>query len=232
VVTVDGVEAEIATPPIPIRPGCPADAVAAAERATEHLGHALHAGERLVGVSTHVSVSWTTRRAVARSREWAATFAPVVMLLMDRTTSPGLLVRPRPGRLELCGEHVDGDRLRATISVAVASVAVLVDEPRACKRLATRQRLEPAIARFGWYVDRTASGHDLYQLGRRCSLDRADGTLVSAGQQMLDVTRLLWPTMVRTCGRAHADLVRAFAEGERALGCELTAAHLTGGTVR
>ena len=223
VITVDGVEAEVATPPIPIKHGCPTEAVAAAGRIAASLESTIGDAGRLIGVSTHVSVTWPSRRAVTRSRDWALVFAPVVMLFMDRQTSPGLLVRPRPGRLELCGEHVVGDRLRATIALAIGSIIALESDPQACRRLAVRQCLVPAVARFGWYVDRAATGNDLYEFGRACPLLRSDTPPVNAGEHLRDVVGLLAPIVARTCGADDARLLADFADGRLALGCELKA---------
>ena len=45
------------------------------------------------------------------ARLYTETFAAALMLLMNRDDSPGLLVRPRPGRAELCGEFTGSQAL-------------------------------------------------------------------------------------------------------------------------
>jgi hypothetical protein len=44
---------------------------------------------------------------------FSSTFAPMLMLLLHAPESRGIYVRPRPGRLEVCGELVRGQRLQA-----------------------------------------------------------------------------------------------------------------------
>lgn len=44
------------------------------------------------------------------------------MLLLDRASSSGIYLRPRPGRLEICGEFADGVRLRAVSAFVAGSV--------------------------------------------------------------------------------------------------------------
>lgn len=109
------------------------------------------------------------------------------MLLMDRPTSPGLLIRPRPGRLELCGEFIDGKALRVAALFAAGSTAAAAAAVCGPRRAATRllpPRLEvavvPAVGRYGWYVDRRAYGPDLYREGRRAVLRTRDGGTLRA----------------------------------------------------
>src|SRR5439155_21831708 len=124
----------------------------------------------LTGASTHLSVEVDAKRNDALSRLYTQTFAPALMLLLDRAYSPGLLVRPRPGRTELCGEFAAGDALRAAAAFAAGSVRVLDrflrERGRAALPTRLQGRIEPARQRFGWYVDRTAFGPDLYRVGR------------------------------------------------------------------
>lgn len=187
VITADGREAEIATPPITIRTGFAVAAVESAERATAQLQAVLPPGYHLVGVSTHINVSWNVRRDAVLARRWAAVFAPALMLLLDRPTSPGLLVRPRPGRLELGGEYCTGARLAAAVAFAAASVRAIQTERHPCRSLAVDVQIVPAVARFGWYVDRSAFGSDLYADGRNCRLTRSGGEHVTAGAHLADV---------------------------------------------
>ena len=108
----------------------------------------------------------------APPRLWSPTrFAPALMLLMDGPASPGLLVRPRPARLEIGGEFVTGDGFRA--AAVMAAGAVLTCERAASDRRARhtlppapQARIQPAKARYGHYVDRAAFGGDLYEHGR------------------------------------------------------------------
>jgi hypothetical protein len=189
-VMADGVVAEAASPPERLAPGF----AGALERWGVHgralLARTLPEGHALLGGSTHLSVQVDPTRHEALAREYARTFAPGLMLLMDHVDSPGLLVRPRPGRMELCGEHVDGPRLRAASAFAAGSVLALErgkGERRRWRREwppALEVRTEAARQRFGLYVDRRAFGTDLYREGRRATLRRAGGGTISAQAQL------------------------------------------------
>lgn len=94
------------------------------------------------------------------------------MLLMDRIDSPGLLVRPRPGRTELCGEFLEDEPLAAVAAFVAGSTracAAAVRRPGGRTALPPRLdvRLARAVHRYGWYVDRRAFGTDLHAAGRR-----------------------------------------------------------------
>jgi hypothetical protein len=184
VLTADGREAEAAAPPIAVRPGF-ADDVGAWTRAARHeLETRLGDDYTLHGYSTHLSVAADNRRNARASALFARTFAPGLMLLVDRATSPGLIIRPRPGRVELCGEFVDGPWMRAATVYAAGAV-------RACDNALTGTATfaalppqvvvatRPARARAGWFVDRTGFGTDILADGaRRARLHRCDGRRV------------------------------------------------------
>jgi hypothetical protein len=111
------------------------------------------------------------------------------MLLVDRVDSPGLIIRPRPGRLELCGEFVDGPWLRAAAVYAAASVLACHQAVRGDRSLAALPaQLEvgtrPASTRAGWWVDHTAFGTDLLHGGRSTRLRRCDGRRIRAQAQL------------------------------------------------
>jgi hypothetical protein len=122
----------------------------------------------------------------AVARLYTHTFAPAMMLLLDRATAPGLLVRPRPGRTELCGDFLEGVRLGAAAIFASGSVlacALAVQgDPAARRRLPPQiaLRVERAIERYGWYVDRRAAGEDVYKSGRSTSLPLEGGGRITA----------------------------------------------------
>jgi hypothetical protein len=187
VVTCDEVEAEIAIPPVPGTGSFPSRVVSAAEEARAALRHRLPRGARLEGWSTHLSLSLRGEAVHACAARYATTFAPALMLLMDRARSPGLLVRPRPGRLELCGEYVAGPALHAAVAFAAGSVRAVAAEvlgtgPSRVPRLTGRIRA--ADTRRGWYVDRRAFGDDLYATGRQTRLPLASGGWTSAQEQL------------------------------------------------
>lgn len=192
VITADGLEAEIATEPIDVTPGFVSRAVMAAAEGERSLREACPRDHELTGFSTHISVSWHPRRDDRMSCTWARIFAPVMMLLLDRPTSPGLIVRPRPGRLELCGEYASGEQLGAAVAFAVASVRTVEHAPaRSLRARSVKMTLVPALDRYGWYIDRAAfCGSDLYTLGRSLRLERPSGT-VSAGQHFDEILEMV-----------------------------------------
>lgn len=193
--TVDAPHAEIATSPRTVRRGIAGvladDALYEREALLRRLR--LAAGGRgradLRGYSTHIN-------ALARGVDgWrlagmiASTYSPAIMLLADRRGSPGLLVRPRPSRLEIGTEYLETrDDIVAASLFALAAVirawrACLGEDPGMPAPLATG-RIRPTWQRPGWFVPRDAFGDDLYALGRSARLRRADGRIELAGTRL------------------------------------------------
>jgi hypothetical protein len=188
VVTADGPEAEIATPPVALDRGFSAlaDSLARVGRSELERSAVLH---RFEGYSTHISISMDDDVVRAAAKVYAERFAPALMLLLDSPSSPGLLVRPRPGRLELCGDHADGERLRAASLFAAGSAlaAERAVTDRVFRRdLPARLRVKtvPSAQRFGLYVDRAAFGCDLYKDGRSSTLRTRRGGRLSADEHL------------------------------------------------
>ena len=185
VITSDGAEAEIATPPVRTQPGFTGELQAWANTGEAALRRAVPRGIELGGYSAHFSAAMPARLNDPVCRLYAETFAADLMLLMDRADSPGLLVRPRPGRTELCGDFVTGQPL-------AAAAAFVAGTTRACaaavRRRSARGQLPPrldvrlarAMHRYGWYVDRSAFGTDLHAASRGSLLPRASGGTISA----------------------------------------------------
>ena len=185
VITSDGAEAEIATPPVRTRPGFTAELQAWAETGESALRCAVPRGIELDGYSAHFSAAMPAKLNEPVCRLYAQTFAAALMLLMDRVYSPGLLVRPRPGRIELCGEFIEGESLPAVAAFVAGSTRACAAAVR--KRSATvglppslDVQLARAVHRYGWYVDRRAFGTDLHESWRRTLLRRASGGTISA----------------------------------------------------
>jgi hypothetical protein len=218
VITSDGPEVELATPPFPLEPGVVERVVTSAERGRSAVEAVLPPGHHLDGYSTHVSVSQGQRRDDAVARRYAQSYGPPMMLLLDRVTSPGLLVRPRPGRLELCGEFVDGDHLRAAVAFAAGS-ALAVRRRRQARHLFVELALEPAVERYGWFVDRRAFGEDLYESGRATLLRRRAG-VVTAGEHLADSWAAARPSVRRLLSDEDLDAVDRAVDGRRSLPCE------------
>jgi hypothetical protein len=186
--TVDGREAELAAPPVDTRPGFTRRLDAWARRARRELDALLPPGYEATGYSTHLSAAYDGRRAVRFARRYGRTFGPALMLLMDGPSSPGLLVRPRPRRLELGGEYVSELRLRAASAfVAGSTRALAAADTRDARSLLPSEielRDERARERFGFYVDRGSFGLDLYEEGRGALLRRRRGGTITAQEHL------------------------------------------------
>jgi hypothetical protein len=195
VVTADGREAEVVTPPVPLGPRAVDELHAWTAAGRRFLTATLPPGHALAGYSTHISVA-VPDRVVRRVADLVVRrFSPALMLLLDRPASPGLLVRPRPGRLEVCGEYADGRALRLAAAVVVATAELCTAAAGSRRRRAALPprlvvRIEAARERFGSYVDRTAFGPDLYAAGRTAVLRTRRGTR-TAGELLVDVVELL-----------------------------------------
>lgn len=215
-VTADGREAEVVSPPVPVGPSAPDVVHAYALAGRAHLEEHLPDGATLTGYSTHISAA-VPDAAVRRVAQLVVRhLSPALMLLLDRRTSPGLLVRPRPGRLEVCGEFAQGRDLRLAVAVVIAATQLCTDDPRALPpRL--RLRTERSKQRFGTYVDRSAFGPDLYAEARATVLRRR-GETVTAGQHLAEVVALLGDRLLL----ADDDLaaLQATIGGDRPLPCE------------
>jgi len=206
VITSDGAEAEIATPPVPTRPGFASQMLSWAETGEAELRRVVPAGIELTGYSAHFSAAMPARLNEPVCRLYAERFAVGLMLLMERADSPGLLIRPRPGRTELCGEFVAGQPLPAVAAFVAGST-------RACAAAVSRRsagsllppglqvHLAPAVHRYGWYVDRAAFGTDLHAASRRTLLPRASGGTIAAQSHL----ELAWAAARQALAEDAAD---------------------------
>ena len=116
--TADGPEAEVAVAPVPVGAGCSFELERRATVARDVLGTLLPDALVLEGYSTHLSIELDDDVVARAGRLFASRYAAPMMLLLDKPASPGLLVRPRPARLEICGEHAAGAQLRAAATFA------------------------------------------------------------------------------------------------------------------
>ncbi|MDO9444181.1 MAG: hypothetical protein Q7K37_02620 [Dehalococcoidia bacterium] len=217
-VMADGWVAETASPPERLRPGAPSALDAWAERGRELLERHLPAGLRLHPGSTHLSVETRSSRADQICLWFAQTFAPALMLLIDRTDSPGILVRPRPHRFEVGGEFVDGERLQAAVTFLAGAVIALERAERLPP--AVEVVVEPARQRYGWYVDRTAFGPDLYAEGRTARL-RLRGAGATTAQEHLEACwRIARDALGALVAPQELTAVDRMVRGETPLPCE------------
>jgi hypothetical protein len=224
VITCDGAEAEIASPPVPTRPGFAEEVERWAGAGLSALLSLLPPGISLRGFSTHLSAAVPEASVDATALLYIERFAAPLMLLLDRRDSPGLLVRPRPGRLELGGEYANGEALRAAATFVAGSV-------RATATAVLRHTLEalppaisltilPSAERFGWYVDRRAYGADLYAEGRSTPLRLADGRRTTAQDQLSAAWSVARDALAGRATRAELALVDDLVDGTRPLRVE------------
>jgi hypothetical protein len=225
-VTCDGAEAEIALPPMAVRPGLPHLVTTAAVRERAMLSARLPVGLELEGCSTHLSIEMSDRYTREVSELYARTFAPAMMLLLDRRESPGLLIRPRPGRLELGGEFADGDALRAAVVFAVgsalaceAAVAGIHDSGGSLPG-PLHVGIEAAVARYGWYVDRRAFGGDLYADGRQAELRTLAGMTLTAQEHLEATWETVRDALAGVLEAADLESAAAVVEGRQPLPSE------------
>jgi hypothetical protein len=221
-VTADEAEAEIALPPTFVRPGCGHRIAAAAASERRYLAARLPPGAGLEGYSTHLSVAVRPSSSVAIAKLYATTFSAALMLLLDSARSPGLLVRPRPGRLELGGEFVDGERLTVAATFAVGSV-------RACGRQLDQLDpvdgfpdslsvdIEPDDQRYGWFVSRRAFASDLYTGGRKAQLRRRRGPPLAAQAHLERCWAVARTTLLGDLEAEELGLVDEVVLGDRPL---------------
>lgn len=220
VVTADGKEAEVATPPRAAGPGVTWQLERLAATGLQQLRAACPGEWQLEGYSSHLNIGVDDRRVARTAERFARHLAQAQMLLLDRAGSPGLLVRPRRGRLELGGEYATGGQLRGALAFAIAGAV-------ACERRAGPWRQVPApsftpqraVGRFGWYVDRRATGTDLYTGGRsaRLATDRGD---VSAQSYLHSAWSALRDTAATLLDGSELALVDALVDGDLPLPLE------------
>ena len=162
VVTADKSEAEIALPPVPVGAEFARHVSEQADAERSALSSRLP-GLALTGYSTHISVEVPEGLEVPAGRLYVNRFGPAMLLAMDGADAPGLRIRPRNRRLELCGDFLDGPRLEQALRLAAGSVhacvAALTREPSAAPLPPAIQcSWLPAIERRGWFIGRAQLG--------------------------------------------------------------------------
>jgi len=178
--TCDGPEAEFAIPPLLVSGGFTEELLDWAAAGGQLLTGLLGSDHLAEGVSTHLSVSVPDQYSVEVCRLLIDRFAPALMMMVDGFDSPGLLVRPRAGRVELGLDYIAGTPLAAGSALAIGAVTACLKATTGTidtSALPPRLRFEyvSTTDRYGWYVDRAAFGEDLYTRGRKTQLSNFDG---------------------------------------------------------
>lgn len=183
-VTCDDAEAEIASPPLALAPGFAAEVDGWAGAGHALLDDLLPGDVALTGFSTHLSAAVADADADRVLARLATTFAPALMMVLDRADSHGIYLRPRPSRMELCGEYAVGPRLRAATALFAGAVRACAGTGPLPPPLAVTAL--PASGRVGLELDRhRAFGFDLYGHGRSAALPARGGGTVG-GQLHLE----------------------------------------------
>jgi hypothetical protein len=165
--TADGREAELATPPLPWDGSAPGrlDALLATERSVLAARVADVAdADRVTGFSTHVSVTVPDQLVVDVGRQFVRHCGLATALVAEPRSSSGLLVRPRRGRLEIGGEYAEGEHLVAMVTFVGSAVSALLADvrpPRLPQPVAV-----PAREKFGWFLPPEMTYADLLEQGR------------------------------------------------------------------
>ena len=226
VLTTDGREAEIATPPVRLGDNGVERAVVLADVGASALAEALPDGVTMRGFSTHLNVEVHDRRVCEVARTIVGRMAPALMLTLDDGGSPGLLVRPRHGRLEVGGEFQRADAL---LAAGVLSAGAVLSAEGARRRRAMQTlppeldlRIVPSPQRYGWYVDRLAGGEDLYAHGRSTLLRTDAGRTIRAQEVLESTWAVAKPLLVGLVTSPAVALVEDVVRGTRPIPCEVS----------
>ncbi len=191
-ITCDAEDAEVVSPPLPVQPGFAIEVAAWAEHGRAELLRLLPAGVTVTPFSTHISASMPDDLVDAACELFARTFAPALILVLGGADSHGVFVRPRPGRLEVCGEHAMGGRLAAAATLvaggARACAAALLGGKGEAGHLppVLAVDLRPARGRHGLFVGRNlAFGYDLHLAGRDGVVPLQVGGVIPAQEYLL-----------------------------------------------
>lgn len=230
VLTCDDAEAEVATPPLELRPGFCGQVEAWAAAGKDELDRLLPTGVEALGYSTHLSVSLPDAIALPVLNLYSRTFAPAAMLLFEGAGSLGVYVRPRPGRLEICGDHAMGADLAAAAIFfaggARACADAIADNAAAMGRLPPLLEVDllPASGRYGLYIGRRqALGFDLIAEGRQARLPIAGGGSMIAQEHIDLAWQAAWEALGDVVGPKDLEAVEAVVSRERSAPAEAAA---------
>ncbi|MBX7111361.1 MAG: hypothetical protein K1X87_05880 [Dehalococcoidia bacterium] len=222
-ITCDEAEAEFASPPIEVRPGFISELDRWVRLGRAELRAALPADVEMVGASTHLSVAVPDALGDLVCFILARAFAPALMMVLDRRDSFGIDLRPRAGRVELCGEFADGPRLGAAAALLAGSVRACVaalEGAAAPLPPLLRVRVDEATERYGFRVLRRAFGGDLYEEGRAARLVQSDGGELTAQGHLERVWAVARAAPGNALSEEDGAAVEAIVTGRRSLGIE------------
>jgi hypothetical protein len=182
----DDTEAEFATAPVDLAGTGALELAGEVARCRESLLDALLArhADTVRGYSTHLNIGLRHGGETALALAVAELAGPSLTLLLEGPESPGLLIRPRPLRLEIGTEYVDSDELVvAGIMLLAGAVCALergggalVGWPRA-----HIERWEMGVMRGGVYLPRDAFGQSIHERGRDTRIALLGGGVAPAG---------------------------------------------------
>lgn len=217
----DDSEAEFATAPIELAATGPVDLAREVVRCRESvLDAVLTQGiERVRGYSTHLNVSLSHNGEVALALAVARLVGPPLTLLLEGRKSPGLLIRPRPLRLEIGTEYIDDDEpLVAGIVLLAGAVAALQRGPAALSAWprARLVRWEFGVLRGGIYLPHHAFGESIYARHRAARIALVGGGTLTAGAILERTAELACAELGATLDARCADILLHLA---RTPGC-------------
>lgn len=182
----DDTEAEFATAPVDLAGTGALELAGEVARCRESLLDALLEGhaDDVRGYSTHLNLGLRHGGETTLALAVAELVGPSLTLLLEGPDSPGLLIRPRPLRLEIGTEYVDRDELMVAGIVLLAGAvcalergaAAIAEWPRA-----QVQRWEIGVMRGGVYLPRDAFSQSIHARGRDAQIQLTGGGMLSAG---------------------------------------------------
>lgn len=227
VLACDGWEAELATVPIPaLGNGC----VTLAQEVLRCRAHMLDQLRRagvpdVHGYSTHINLSVPfgledeTVHALARS------VGPALILLMEAPASPGLLLRPRRGRVEIGSEYIDREQhLAAACTFLTGVVYAFLHQPAVWRRFPRLilRRWEPATLRPGVYLPHDAFGESVHARGRAAQLELTNGQTTTAGELLESTSELALEALEGRINPVAAEALRGLVRGDGELPIDRT----------
>ena len=186
VITCDEAEAEIVLAPIAAGPAAASSAATRAGAERNRLVARLPPGWHVEGHSTHISVSVPTADVETVGLTFLRHFAADLVRVIDSPDRCGLWVRPRPERLELCTDYVDGARLEAAIALAMPAVSLCRLEDQRTATLPPALTVDATMPRErnGWHVRRSSFGGDVFADGDDAALHLAAGGSIPAAAHL------------------------------------------------